>query len=205
MRRFVFPLLLLWLFGATAVAAPAPVVLVLGDSLSAGYGLKPGEGWVALLERRLRDQGYGHRVVNASITGETSAGALQRLPRALQRHRPAIVVLELGANDGLRGLPLTELHANLRALITRSRAAGAQVLLVGVRIPTNYGKPYAEKFYALFPQLARDERVAFVPFLLEGFATRMEFFQDDGLHPNRAAQPVVLDNVWRGLKPLLKR
>lgn len=205
MRRFVLPLLLMWLVAGPAFAAPAPVVLVLGDSLSAGYGLKPGEGWVALLERRLRAQGYGHRVVNASVTGETSAGALARLPRALELHRPAIVVIELGANDGLRGLSLVELRANLRALIDRSRAAGARVLLIGIRIPTNYGKPYAEKFYALYPELARERGVEFVPFLLEGIATRMDLFQDDGLHPNRAAQPFVLDNVWKGLRPMLRR
>lgn len=190
---------------ATAQAAPAPVILVLGDSLSAGYGLKAGEGWVVLLQERLRQQGYGHRVVNASVSGETTAGALARLPRALKLHRPAIVVIEVGANDGLRGLPVRDLRINLAALVQRSRAAGARVLLVGVRIPPNYGARYADQFYASYRDLARREKLAFVPFLLDGIATRAESFQDDRLHPSAAAQPRLLDNVWPQLRSLLSR
>lgn len=193
------------LMGATARAAPAPVILVLGDSLSAGYGLRTGEGWVLLLQERLRQQGYGHRVVNASVSGETTAGALARLPRALKLHRPAIVVIEVGANDGLRGLPVRDLRINLTALVQRSRAAGARVLLVGVRMPPNYGARYADQFYASYQDLARRERLAFVPFLLDGIANRAESFQDDRLHPNAAAQPKLLDNVWPRLRPLLSR
>jgi len=207
MRRLTISVLAfcMMLVVATAQAAPAPVILVLGDSLSAGYGLKAGEGWVVLLQERLRQQGYGHRVVNASVSGETTAGALARLPRALKLHRPAIVVIEVGANDGLRGLPVRDLRINLAALVQRSRAAGARVLLVGVRIPPNYGARYADQFYASYRDLARREKLAFVPFLLDGIATRAESFQDDRLHPSAAAQPRLLDNVWPQLRSLLSR
>ena len=207
MRRLTISVLAfcMMLVVATAQAAPAPVILVLGDSLSAGYGLKAGEGWVVLLQERLRQQGYGHRVVNASVSGETTAGALARLPRALKLHRPTIVIIEVGANDGLRGLPVHDLRINLAALVQRSRAAGARVLLVGVRIPPNYGARYADQFYASYRDLARREKLAFVPFLLDGIATRTESFQDDRLHPNAAAQPRLLDNVWPQLRSLLSR
>ena len=205
------PFLLLVLLGlslalpGTAVAGDRPVILVLGDSLSAGYGLRPGEGWVSLLERRLDAQGYEYRVVNASVSGETTVGGLERLPRALELHRPAIVVIELGGNDGLRGLPVAELEANLSALISDSREAGARVLLAGIRIPTNYGPRYTEQFFAVYQTLADRHGTALVPFFLEGVALRDHLFQDDGIHPDAAALPVLLDNVWPVLEPLLER
>ena len=180
-----------------------PVLLVLGDSLSAEYGLSRGTGWVQLLADRLRDSGSDYRVVNASISGETTSGGLTRLPALLKEHRPRVVVLELGANDGLRGLPLTVMRDNLQAMIRLAQAAGAKVLLVGVRIPPNYGREYAERFAGTFAALARELKVASVPFLLDGFAESFELFQADRIHPTAEAQPRILDNVWPFLRPLL--
>jgi acyl-CoA thioesterase-1 len=200
-------LLLLALLGLRGAAAAdgQPVILVLGDSLSAGYGIPVEQGWVARLQQQLDAAGYGYRVVNASVSGETTVGALERLPRALERHRPAIVVIELGGNDGLRGLPVDELRANLEALIAVSREAGARVLLAAVRMPPNYGPQYTEKFYSVYAELARELDVAWVPFFLEGVALREDLFQDDGIHPDLQAQPILLDNVWPVLEPLLRR
>jgi acyl-CoA thioesterase-1 len=183
---------------------PSDVILVLGDSLSAGYGLRPEQGWVHLLQERLRSAGYGHRVVNASSSGETTGGALARLPRALDRHRPAIVVIELGGNDGLRGLPAEGIRDNLEAMIESSRAAGARVLLVGMRIPPNYGRPYTEAFYGLYAELAREHALPLVPFLLDGIALDDSLMQQDGFHPNAAAQPLMLEAVWKALEPILQ-
>ncbi len=192
------------LFAACAVAAAqAPVVLVLGDSLSAEYGLPRDTGWVKLLADRLAQYGAKYTVVNASISGETTHGGRARLPALLKQHRPAIVVIELGANDGLRGLPLAAMRDNLSAMIDASRAAGARVLLIGIRIPPNYGRDYADRFAATFVELARQRKVALAPFLLDGFGDRVEYFQDDRIHPNEKAQPLMLDNVWPHLKPLL--
>ena len=205
MRKFLVLLLAFLGLSSTAVAAGKPVILVLGDSLSAGYGIPVDQGWVARLQHRLDAEGYGYTVVNASVSGETTVGALERLPRALERHKPALVVIELGGNDGLRGLPVTELRANLEALVSVSREAGARVLLAAVRMPPNYGPQYTEKFYAVYEGVARDLRVPWVPFFLEGIALREDLFQDDGIHPDLAAQPILLDNVWPVLKPLLKR
>lgn len=191
------------LLSVPAARAQAPAILVLGDSLSAGYGLRPGEGWVTLLEQRLAKQGYGYRVVNASVTGETTDGGLARLPRALELHQPSIVVIELGGNDGLRGLPVPGIRRNLSALITQSRAAGARVVLVGMRIPSNYGPRYTESFHAVYGELARQHKVALVSFFLDGIALRETLFQPDGIHPNARAQPIMLDNLWAELRPLL--
>lgn len=181
------------------------MILVLGDSLSAGYGLAPGQGWVALLERRLSQQGYEYRVVNASMSGETTGGGLERLPRALALHRPAVLFIELGANDGLRGLPVAEVRANLERMIDLGRQSGARPMLAGVRIPSNYGPQYTEGFFSLYGELARSRRVPLVPFLLEGIALRDDLFLEDRIHPNAAAQPLLLDNVWPTLEPLLVR
>jgi acyl-CoA thioesterase-1 len=205
MRAFLLCACLSLVWATPAPAVEQPAILILGDSLSAGYGLAPGEGWVALLEQRLKDQGYGHRVVNASLSGETSGGGLERLPRALALHRPVIVFLELGANDGLRGLPTAELRANLDRMIRLARGSGARVLLAGIRVPSNYGQRYAEEFFATYAELARTHRVALVPFFLEGVALRDELFQEDRYHPNAAAQPIMLDNVWPVIAPLLER
>lgn len=187
---------------AGAASAAAPVILVWGDSLSAAYGIPLEQGWVQLLQARLRDQGYPHRVVNGSVTGETTAGGLARLPDALARHRPGIVLLELGGNDGLRGLPLKQLRDNLEALVARAQAAGARVLVFEMRIPPNYGPAYADGFQRTFREVARGP-VRLVPFFLERIATDPQWFLDDGIHPSAAAQPLLLDAVWPVLHPVL--
>lgn len=190
---------------ATGATAPAATVLVLGDSLSAAYGIRVEQGWVALLQSRLRAKGYGHRVVNASSSGETTGGGLARLPRALATHRPSIVVVELGANDGLRAVPVGDIRANLEDIARLSHQAGADVLLVGMRLPPNYGPAYTEAFQRVFGEVATRQRLAFVPFLLADVALDDRYVQDDGLHPTAAAQPRLLDTVWPKLEPLLRR
>ena len=185
--------------------ASGRTILVLGDSLSAAHGIRPEQGWVALLTQRLQTQGYGYEVVNASVSGETSSGGLQRLPRALHLHQPGIVILELGANDGLRGLPLATTRDNLTKMVQLSQAAGARVLLVGIRIPPNYGPRYANDFAGIFPAIAHEYRLPLVPFLLEKVALDATLMQEDGLHPNARGEPLVLDTVWQGLEPLLKK
>ncbi len=189
---------------ALPAAAAEKSILVVGDSLSAAYGIPRQRGWVALLEERLKRERLDYIVVNASISGETSGGARPRLKPLLERHRPAIVVLELGGNDGLRGHPLAQIRANLAAMLRESREAGARVVLVGMRMPPNYGEDYTRGFDSIFPDLAKAQRAALVPFLLEDFADKPDFFQPDRIHPTEAAQPLMLERVWRGLKPLLK-
>lgn len=185
------------------MAHAASTILVWGDSLSAGYGLKPGEDWPTLLQTRLQHKGFQHEVINGSVSGETSSGGRTRLPAALERHRPDILILELGANDGLRGLRPQLIADNLKAMITEAQAAGARVLLVGMQMPPNYGAAYTRRFAQTFSDLAEDTGVALVPFLLEGFADQPELFLPDGIHPSAEAQPLVLDTVWNGLAPLL--
>ncbi len=180
-----------------------PAILILGDSLSAEYGLRRGSGWVTLLEQRLADRKLQYRVVNASISGETTSGGAARLGRLLNLHKPAIVVLELGANDALRGLSLDMTTRNLRDMTRAAKAAGARVLIVGMQIPPNYGPDYTRRFAALFETVAREERTERVPFLLEGVATEIRYFQADRIHPNESAQPILLENVWKGLGPML--
>lgn len=188
---------------ACAATQTAPTVLVLGDSLSAGYGIKVQQGWVNLLAQRLASEGYGYRVVNASVSGETTQGGLARLPHALEIHRPAIVIVELGGNDGLRGLPLSASRENLARIIALSGAAKARVLLVGMVIPPNYGPRYEQEFRDMFSTLVDKYHVAFLPFLLDKVALRAEWMQADGIHANANGQPQMLDNVWPKLKPLL--
>lgn len=171
-------------------------ILVLGDSLSAGYGLELGESWVDLLQNRLNDQGYEFTLVNASISGDTSSGGLARLPKALERHQPALVIVELGGNDGLRGFPLKVLRRNLSEIITKARAAGAQVALLGMRIPENYGARYASGFHASYGELAREHELAFVDFFMDGVALDRSLMQADGIHPNAKAQTRLLENAW---------
>ncbi len=183
--------------------ASGSVILVVGDSLSAGYGIDPDEGWVALLGERLSAQDYGYRVVNASISGDTTRGGLARLPRALEVHEPDVVIIELGGNDGLRGQPVRGMRRNLAAMVRASRDAGARVLLTGIRIPENYGRAYADSFRAVYRELADELDIALVPFLLESIALRPELFLDDGIHPAADAQPLLLDAVWPHLEPLL--
>jgi acyl-CoA thioesterase-1 len=176
----------------------------MGDSLSAAYGIPRNRGWVTLLEERLKRERLDYSVVNASISGETSGGGRSRAKQLLERHRPAVVVLELGANDGLRGLPLAQLKANLEQIIVQSQKAGARVLLVGVKLPPNYGDEYLNGFDAVFRDLAKKHRTALLPFLMEDFGGQREFFQDDRLHPNEKAQPLMMERVWKALRPLLK-
>ena len=188
---------------AGAQSATSRTIVVLGDSLSAGYGIKVQEGWVNLLAQRLTTEGYGYKVVNASVSGETTQGGVSRLPRVLELHKPEIVIVELGGNDGLRGLPLANSRENLQRAITLARAAQAKVLLVGMMIPPNYGPRYAQEFRDIFAGLATRNSVALVPFLLDEVALKPEFMQDDGIHPNAKGQPRMLENLWPRLKPLL--
>jgi acyl-CoA thioesterase-1 len=194
-----------WTSGTQAAAQP-PVILVVGDSLSAEYGLKAGDGWVALLQKRLAGQNKPHRVVNASISGDTTAGGRSRLPAALRTHKPAIVILELGGNDALRGLPLASTRDNLLAMAKAAQEAGAKVVIAGMQVPPNYGAAYGKEFSALFEQVAKQAQARLVPFLLKGVADRadaMDWFQPDRIHPLAKAHPLMLDNVWAALKPLL--
>ncbi|MGE4339201.1 MAG: arylesterase [Pigmentiphaga sp.] len=202
-------LLQLALLGGLALAVPAlaqtappgggseaPVILVVGDSLSAEYGLKRGAGWVALLEQRLADEGHAFRLVNASISGDTTSGGASRLPNLLRTHQPAVVIVELGGNDALRGLPLRLSRDNLSRMVLRAQESGARVVLAGMQIPPNYGPSYAREFQDLFGEVAEATGAALVPFLLEGIATDETMFQTDRIHPNEAAQATLLDNVW---------
>jgi acyl-CoA thioesterase-1 len=189
---------------ALPAAASARIILIVGDSLSAAYGIPVEQGWVSLLQARLATEGHACRIVNASISGDTTANARARLERALASHRPALVMLALGGNDGLRGLSLAAMKDNLDAMIGRARAAGAQVLLIGVQLPPNYGARYTEKFQAVYRDLARERDVALLPSLVDGIGTRRELMQGDGIHPNAAAQPLIRDRVWRELAPLLR-
>ncbi len=179
-------------------------LLVLGDSLSAEYGLTRGTGWVSLLQQRLVEGNHGATVINASISGETTAGGKTRLPDLLKQHRPAILILELGGNDGLRGLSLPATQANLSDMIGIAKAAGTRVLLLGMQVPPNYGPDYSRRFAAMYRQLAQAPGVTLVPFLLAGLDDTDKFFQPDRIHPNQRAQAIMLDNVWSRLKPLLK-
>ena len=188
---------------ALPAAAAGRTILVFGDSLSAGFGIRPEAAWPSLLQGRLAEKRLDYNVVNASISGETTAGGRTRLEAALRQHKPTLVVIALGANDGLRGLPLAQMKDNLAAMAAAARTSGARLLLVGMRLPPNYG-PYAGQFQAAFADVAREQKAPLVEFLLAGIADKPEFFQADMLHPTAAAQGKVLDNVWPSLAPLLK-
>ena len=207
MRLFV---LLLVISGVPAAAeAPAPptlpTLLVYGDSISAGYGIRVEQGWVALLQAKLKQEGYGYQVINASISGETTAGGLARLPRALALHHPQVVILALGGNDGLRALPVAQMRDNLARMCALAKSAGARILLLGMRIPPNYGPQYTEQFRLAFSDLAHADKLPFVPFLLNDIALNASLMQADGFHPNALGQPRLLDNVWAELGGLLHR
>jgi len=203
-KRFL--VLLILVFACFPANADSPAILVFGDSISAGYGLAHVEqGWVGMLRAKLKDEGYGYQVVNASVTGETTAGGLARLPRALAMHHPRVVILELGGNDGLRALPIDQMRSNLGKMVDLSVDSGAQVLVLGMRIPPNYGPEFTEKFFAVFADVARDKRAPLVPFLLNDIALSPNLMQADGVHPNELGQPKLLDNVWPGLRPLLRK
>jgi acyl-CoA thioesterase-1 len=200
-------LVLLWVVVAVPAYANTSgrTVLVVGDSLSAGFGLEPGQGWVALLQNRLSAKGYGYRVVNASISGDTTTGGLGRLPRALKVHRPSLVFIELGGNDGLRGTPIHVLRNNLLQMIRLSRAAGARVVLAGMLMPPNYGARYTQLFADVYPELAKAEKVPLVPFFMEKVALDPALMQADGIHPNAAGQLPLLDTAWPYLEPELRK
>jgi len=188
----------------SAEADRGQTVLVVGDSLSAAFGIAQEESWVALLGERLRAKGYGYAVVNASITGDTTTGGLKRLPRALKLHQPAIVIIELGGNDGLRGTPIPLMRSNLAQMIELSQAAGARVVLTGIQIPTNYGGPYTRSFAAVYPELAKQHKTGLVDFILDGIALDIRLFQEDGIHPTAEAQKILVDNVWPALEKELQ-
>ncbi|MBI4293198.1 MAG: arylesterase [Betaproteobacteria bacterium] len=201
----LFPLVLIALaLLGSGHARGASTILVYGDSLSAAYGIAQKDGWVALLDKRLKERQHNYIVANASISGETSSGGASRIAAALATHRPRIVIVALGANDGLRGLPLGQLHDNLAAIVRASRKAGSRVLIAGMRMPPNYGPQYTRDFEQVYRALAREFKVPLAPFLLEGVAGKRELFLDDNLHPTAQAQPLILENVWRALAPMLK-
>lgn len=182
-----------------------PSILVFGDSLSAAYGIPQQQGWAALLQKKLMQQNLHYQVVNASISGETTSGGLNRLDAALKQTQPAIVILELGANDGLRGLPISQIHANLNDMIQKSKKSGAKVLMLGMKIPPNYGAKYTASFSDTYHKLSLHHKVPLVPFMLENVAAKPQFIQSDGLHPNTLGQPIVLNNIWPQLEALIKK
>jgi acyl-CoA thioesterase-1 len=205
---------LLWLFKLSLILMPlvaipshaASTILVFGDSLSAAYGLSsPERGWVSLLDSRLKAERYPYQVVNASISGETTAGGLSRLKQAIAQHQPSILILELGANDGLRGLPVDAMQKNLTKMLTLAKQNNLKVILVGMRIPPNYGPQYTQAFHASYATLAKQFNVSLVPFLLENVAGKPDLNQDDGLHPTADAQPIILNTIWATLQTLLKK
>jgi acyl-CoA thioesterase-1 len=188
---------------ATSAYSASKTVLVLGDSLSAEYGLARGTGWVTLMENRLKAEKIDASIINASISGETTSGGRARLPALLEQHRPSVVIIELGGNDGLRGLPITATEANLNAMINAAQKTNAKVLLVGMQIPPNYGRAYTEQFASMYSRVAKDKKTLLVPFLLEGVANQEQLFQADRIHPTAGAQSIMLSNVWPHVKPLL--
>jgi acyl-CoA thioesterase-1 len=193
--RIIYSLLIL-MITANAEGAEPPTVLIFGDSLSAGYGIDVDQSWGALLQSRLIDQGYEHRVINASISGETTEGGATRIESALADFSPDLIILELGGNDGLRGFPAARMQANLEKIVTRAKASGAEVVLLGIRIPTNYGPRYSAEFENVFRQVSKDFGVQWIEFFMDGIAFDDNLLQDDRIHPNALAQPILLDNAW---------
>ncbi len=202
MIRFLL-LLSIIVFGS-AIGAKPPVVLVLGDSLSAAYGIEVDQGWVSLLQLKLTQSGYPHQVVNASVSGDTTANGLTRIERALKAHKPDIVIVELGGNDGLRAQSIPMIRDNLEKIIERSRQTGAKIIITGMRLPPNYGSAYVDQFEAIYPDLASKFGSVLVPFFMAGVATKPELMQSDGVHPTARAQEILLDNVWPYLQPQLE-
>lgn len=204
MFKWLLIVLLLW--GGPANAVPsANIILVFGDSLSASYGIPLESGWVSLLEQRINQKKSGYKIVNASISGETTSGGRYRITQALNTYRPKVVILELGANDGLRGLSLENAKSNLSAIISACLDHQAHVLLIGMRLPPNYGKSYSTQFQAIYEHTAQRYKIPLLPFMLEGFAENPALFQADGLHPTQAAQPLIMERVWKLLQPMLAR
>jgi acyl-CoA thioesterase-1 len=205
-RLLIVGLFAIFLVAATvgAAANDNQNILIIGDSLSAGYGIEEEQSWVVLLRNRLNDEGYGYQVVNASISGDTTGGGLRRLPRALDQHEPRIVLIELGGNDGLRGTPIHVIRDNLGSMIELAQEAGARVILAGMEMPPNYGTTYTGAFSRMYPELAQDYDTAFIGFFMKNVALNPNLMQPDGIHPNAHGQPVLLDNVWPDLERLLQ-
>ncbi len=189
----------------SAALAANPKILIYGDSLSAAYGIQQQQGWASLLQKKLNSQHYHYDVINASVSGETTSGGLSRISSTLAETQASIIVIELGANDGLRGLPLKEMTVNLNIMITQSKKAKAKVLLIGMRIPPNYGLQYTESFNQIYRQLSQEHKISLVPFMLENVAAKPNLIQEDGLHPNGLGQPIILENIWPQLQLLLKK
>jgi acyl-CoA thioesterase-1 len=194
MRRFLF--LILLLLCLPAFSADEPTVLIFGDSLSAGFGIEVDQSWATLLQARLREQGYEHKVINASISGETTEGGAARIDKAMQNFNPSLIILELGGNDGLRGFPPARLRGNLEKIVTTAKGSGAAVVLLGIRIPLNYGPRYSQAFEDSFRVVAEAQEIPWIEFFMEGVALNEDLMQDDGIHPNAEAQPILLDNAW---------
>lgn len=209
MKARIISLLVIIMSLCPAVARSAEeatnTLLVYGDSLSAAYGIQEAQGWVALLESRLNEEDWPYKLINGSVSGETTTGGLERLPKMLSNYQPDLVILELGGNDGLRGLPLETLKANLKKMISLIRAAGGEVLLTGIQIPPNYGPRYTEPFFSLYTEISEEDSLALVPFLIDGIPQQPELMQNDGIHPKAEAQIMILDNVWPYLEPMLSR
>lgn len=203
MTKF-YRFILLAILTSIATVSSANTIVVLGDSISAAYNMPEEKGWVHLMQQTLTDNGYPHTIINKSISGDTTAGGLARIDNALEQHKPELVLIELGANDGLRGFPPILIKKNLRELIKRSKKAGAQVLLLSMRIPSNYGKRYTDMFYNNYPELADEMDIPFVPFILEDIALAKDMFQEDKLHPNQKAQPIIAERVWGYVVPLVE-
>lgn len=193
--RVLFSLIVL-LLNSVSAHAESPTVLIFGDSLSAGYGIEVDQSWAALLQKRLEQQGYEHTVVNASISGETTEGGATRIGAALQNFAPELIILELGGNDGLRGFPAKRMQANLEAIIESAKSSGAEVILLGIRIPINYGPRYSAQFEAVFRDVSEKHGIHWIEFFMDGIALNDDLLQDDRIHPNAAAQPILLDNAW---------
>ena len=209
MKARIISLLVIIMSLCPAVARSAEeatnTLLVYGDSLSAAYGIQEAQGWVALLESRLNEEDWPYKLINGSVSGETTTGGLERLPAMLSNYQPDLVILELGGNDGLRGLPLETLKANLKKMISLIRAARGEVLLTGIQIPPNYGPRYTEPFFSLYTEISEEDSLALVPFLIDGIPQQPELMQNDGIHPKAEAQIMILDNVWPYLEPMLSR
>lgn len=203
MAKFYSVVLLAILTSVSAISS-ANTIVVLGDSISAAYNMPEEKGWVHLIQQTITYNGYPHTVINKSISGDTTAGGLARIDQALEQHKPNLVLIELGANDGLRGFPPILIKKNLRELIKRSKKAGAQVLLLSMRIPSNYGKRYTNLFYNNYPDLANEMDIPFVPFILKDIALAKDMFQEDKLHPNEKAQPIIAEKIWEYLEPVIK-
>jgi len=204
MKWFYRSLIILTLTAAPLFATAGETILVLGDSLSAAFGIEKEQGWVSLLQQRLSNNGYSHKVINTSISGETTAGGLARFKPLLERHQPTIVIIELGANDGLRGQSLRIMQQNIQTIIQQTWQQEGQVLLVGMQLPANYGLAYTSQFHRIYKKLAQKNEIPLVPFLMQGLEDNSKHFLPDRLHPTAAAQPILLSNIWKGLEPLLK-